>query len=200
MKGLTYLPTLGSKKKDDIDFFKNRLFKVPQEFSNRNKQVLKETFTKVKDKCKVILEIGVARNGKDSSTYTFLELKNENCHYVGVDLQDKTFLKEEGVSNVHTLLLNSSNKKEVMAYVYKITGAYTIDFLFIDGWHSVTQVLKDWSYIEYLSENGVVMLHDTNIHPGPVELLKAINTTIYKVDQYFIDRKDDWGITRITKI
>jgi len=44
----------------------------------------------------------------------------------------------------------------------------TIDFLFIDGWHSVNQRLADWRYVERLSPGGVVVMHDTNVHPGPV--------------------------------
>ncbi len=69
-----------------------------------------------------------------------------------------------------------------------------IDFLFIDGWHSINMVINDWLYTEKLSKNGIVGFHDTNRHPGPFYVFEAIDENLYYKYKYF-EELEDWGIS-----
>ena len=59
------------------------------EMSECNKERLRESFLKVKDHAKAILEIGVCKNAENSSAYIFFDAKNTETIYIGVDLLDK---------------------------------------------------------------------------------------------------------------
>lgn len=195
--GLKYKPSLGSEEKNNSDGpIKPR--KVLQSFSDNDHVVLKSVLLSIKDTCNFILEVGIARRGKKSSTYTLLDNKKGQCIYLGIDLRPDTFLSNY-TTNVYTLQTNSSNIKQICDYIKKISGRMVIDFLHIDGWHSINQILDDWRFAEFVSDNGVIILHDTNIHPGPVELVKAIDKEIFFAEKYFENRKDDWGITVVRK-
>ncbi len=122
---------------------------------------------------RVFVEIGVCRNGSQSSTHTIIKNLPENGIYLGVDIEDKSFL-DDG-KRIFTIKTSSSNYQKV---VNKLTslGVTLIDFLFIDGWHSINQVLDDWEYVNGLSLHGVVAFHDTTHHPGPYYFINNLNT------------------------
>jgi predicted O-methyltransferase YrrM len=81
-----------------------------------------------------------------------------------------------------------------MSKVFEL-GHNEIDVLFIDGDHSVNQVVKEWAgYVPYLSNNGVVIFHDTTVHPGPAVVYDAIDEAYFDKRRYFADRIDDWGV------
>lgn len=195
--GLKYKPSLGSGEKNDSDG-RTEPRKISQHFSDNDHAVLKSALLSIKDTCNFILEVGIARKGRKSSTYTLLDNKRDQCIYLGVDLRAGTFLLNY-TTNVYTLQTNSSNIEQICDYIKEISGRMVVDFLHIDGWHSVNQILDDWRFAEFVSDNGVIVLHDTNVHPGPVELVKAIDREIFFVEKYFEDRKDDWGITVVRK-
>lgn len=160
------------------------------EFSLCNRNALIEQFLSIRDSCKSILEIGVCRNGVDSSTFCFLNNKNPETVYVGIDLEDKSFLKSFG-KNVFTIknsswdLINNIN-------TIKGFGITEFDFIFIDGDHSINSVLKDWEYTSMLSDRGIVGFHDTSGHYGPYEFIKALDTEKWDVIQNVCP--DDYGI------
>jgi hypothetical protein len=160
------------------------------EFSNCNRNSLLEYFLKVRDNCKAILEIGVCRNAQDSSTYVFLNNKLDTTSYVGIDLDDKSFLNDE-FKKIYTLRANSSDVDKNMEYCTSI-GVNGFDFIFIDGWHSVNQVLQDWEYTRYLSKHGIVGFHDTSAHPGPKKFMQGINRMKWHVVPNTCTK--DWGI------
>lgn len=144
------------------------------EFSDRNREELTKHFMKIKDNCEAILEIGVCRNNDRSSTYSFLNNKNDDTVYIGIDIQDKSFLNNEE-KNIHTMKVNSSNFQDVINFA-KSKGVEKFDFIFIDGWHSINQVIDDWRYTELLSEGGIVGFHDVTRHPGPFYFFENLNT------------------------
>jgi hypothetical protein len=164
------------------------------EFSKCNQASLLEFFLKIKNNCKSILEIGVCRNKSKSSTYVFLDNKLEETYYFGIDLKDKSFLHKYG-KNIFTIQSNSSNIEQNMDYINK-QGINTFDFIFIDGWHSINQILIDWEYTKYLNNNGIVALHDINHHPGPKSFIESINQ-----DKWYVDLRcsKDWGIGFLIK-
>jgi hypothetical protein len=171
-----------------------------KEFSMCNQAALTEEFSKVKDQTKVIVEIGVSRvtynqTYDQTSTSIFLRHKNPETIYLGIDIDDKTFL--QGLErNVFTLQSKSEYYERVKAKLdsLKITQ---IDFLFIDGWHSINQVIDELWYIDFMKPGGVIGFHDTNYHPGSSRIIKNLNPNIFEVKQ-LCQQQDDWGITFAT--
>jgi len=147
----------------------------------------------------VIVEIGVARLETSKYEYTstreFLNHKSPDCIYVGIDVEDRSFIRSYA-PNVYTLQIDSTKTDEAFGYL-KNLGVEKIDFLFIDGWHSINNVISEFEYADLLSENGVIGLHDTNLHPGPRFAVENINRKKWNVHQYC---PDDWGITFLTRV
>lgn len=166
------------------------------EFSDCNRTSLLKSFDKVKENAKAILEIGVCRNGSDSSTYVFLNNKKDDTVYLGVDLESKDSLNNKE-KNIFTLKCDSSETPRIMFYANQL-GIQKFDYIFIDGWHSINQCIRDWKFVEYLAEGGVVGLHDTNRHPGPVAIIKNINLEKWQVEECCTDPSDN-GIAFLMK-
>jgi predicted O-methyltransferase YrrM len=78
-------------------------------------------------------------------------------------------------------------------------GVDKFDFIFIDGWHSVNQVLDDWKFTEFLADGGVVGFHDTNVHPGPMLFIDHLNTEKYNVEKCCTTWLTDYGISFVTR-
>jgi cephalosporin hydroxylase len=171
----------------------------PTEFSEDDQIILLEHFSKIiskKDQI-VIVEIGVCRNDyHKTSTSIFIDHKRDGDIYLGIDIEDKSYLNNRE-KNVYTLKTPSENI-EYVSQVLNILGVNNIDVLMIDGWHSINQVYKEWEYTRWLSNDGIVVFHDTNAHPGPYFIAQSIDTDVYEVKKYLNDVVD-WGITVATK-
>lgn len=183
--------------KDWINTFPNPFELVGnKEFSVCNQAALTNEFAKIKDQTKVIVEIGVSRitynqSYDQTSTSIFLNYKRPDTLYLGIDVDDKTFLQGLG-RNIFTLQSKSENYEVIKAKLdaLKITQ---IDFLFVDGWHSINQVIDELWYVDFMKPGGVIGFHDTNYHPGPSQIIKNLNPDIFEVTQY-CEQQDDWGI------
>lgn len=162
---------------------------LSEEFSSCNREVLIEKFLKIKEQSRAILEIGVCRNAEKSSTYCFLDNKLNETAYVGIDLQDKSFLNN-AEKRIHTICGNSSDVDQHIKTM-ESWGITELDFIFIDGWHSINQVLTDWEYTKILSPRGIVAFHDTNEHPGPHMFIRNLNTDVWEIELHC---PTDWGI------
>lgn len=153
-----------------------------------------------------IVEIGVNRQSANvdpewcvsdlTSTHAFLSGKRPQDVYLGIDIEDKSYLDQPD-RNIHTLRCDSADADKVRGAL-RALGVEHIDVLFIDGWHSVGQVLKEWAYTDMLRTGGVVLMHDTNAHPGPYFLLEMIDGSAYDVKKYFWDIVD-WGMGAAVK-
>jgi hypothetical protein len=179
---------------DDSDW--PTTFEPPVECSDANISVMMHYFGMIRSDCKSILEIGVGNNNEHSFTKLLLDNKLTSTKYFGIDIKDKSEINDDK-NNVFTLLADSSNIFEVLSFT-KSHGVEVFDFIFVDSWASINQVLNDWRYVDFLSDDGIIAFHDTNFHPGPTELVKNL-----KVDKYEIykkcEEKTDWGITFVTK-
>lgn len=162
------------------------------EVTHADRVALLEQFNRIKDRCHAILEIGVNRNGGDSFTQVFLANKLPDTFYLGVDLDDKSFLNNPA-NRIFTIAENSSNIDVVMEYA-KHVGIDGFDFIFIDGNHCTNQVLRDWEYTRYLRLGGIVGMHDTAYHSGPSAFMQNMNTDIWCVVPNAITYPDDYGI------
>lgn len=73
-------------------------------------------------------------------------------------------------SNYHYLWNSDSSSQDTWSKVTSLLGDTAIDFLFIDGDHSVEGVLKDWNHYSHLvRKGGAIALHDICIHRPPTE-------------------------------
>lgn len=136
-----------------------------------------------------IMEIGVSRNTR-SFTDALLNNKPDTIPYLGVDIDWKTHLDNKD-KNIYTIKADSKDQDRIRAYAKEI-GLSQISILFIDGWHSLNMVINDWKYSDLLSDNGIVIFHDTNYHP-PVVFVEYIDSNMYDVIKYCTE-EDDYGL------
>lgn len=167
-----------------------------QTMSECNISNLQQHFARVRDTARCILEIGVDCNltpTEMTSTRTFLDNKLPSTVYVGVDLDDKSYLNNAD-KNTYTIQTSSSNIEQVWQFVESL-GITQIDFLFIDGWHSINQCLIEWEYTRWLSPNGIVAWHDTASHPGPFLFTHNLDMRKWHVISNSCDLHDnDYGM------
>jgi hypothetical protein len=149
------------------------------EFTQANHDALQQAIDKCKSPPKYFMEIGVCRNGHHSSTHTILKNVPEGGIYLGVDIADKSFLNNES-KGIHTIQTSSSNYDLVVDRL-KSLGVDKLDFLFIDGWHSINQVLMDWEFSRIVSDGGVIAFHDTTSHPGPYYFINNLDRNKWEV-------------------
>ena len=166
---------------------------VIEEFGECNHNALSAAIAECGGKFRYALEIGVCRNQDRSSTHTIIRhLKNTtDSIYLGVDLDDKSFLDNKELG-VHTIRENSSNYDVI---VNKLTslGVEELDFILIDGWHSINQVLLDWEYTRLLRKGGVVAFHDVTSHPGPFFFVRNIDQRKWRVVQNLCPMDNGFG-------
>jgi len=155
-------------------------------------EIARDKFLSVRDHTRSILEIGVNQFG---FTRTWLDNKHKGTTYVGIDVEDRSYLHNP--SKLTWIIKNSSsNVEENISEINKL-GIKDFDFIYIDGWHSINQVLLDWEYTEFLAPGGIVGFHDTNYHPGPKLFVTALDRDKWEIEDY--SPKTDWGVVFVRK-
>lgn len=175
---------------DDVDNGPPHPLGNHQEITDCNRYNLLSQFLKVRDNAKSILEIGVGRNEDKSFVHVFTKHKKKETVYIGLDIEDRSFLRDQE-NNIHTIQNNSSHYLENVN-IFNQIGVNQFDFIFIDGWHSINQVLIDWEYTNLLSDGGIVGFHDTTCHPGPSAFVNALDRGKWEVIENCCP--EDWGI------
>jgi len=172
---------------DDLDypfgFLSNYSKKPSQEFTECNHDSLSKAMYSCGNQLKYAMEIGVCRNSEKSSTHTILNnlARTKDSIYLGVDLEDKSFLDNPD-RGVYTIKESSSNFDTISKRMKEL-NIKELDFIHIDGWHSINQVLMDWEYTKYLRKGGVVAFHDVTAHPGPFFFIRNTNSEKWEVHQ-----------------
>jgi hypothetical protein len=156
-------------------------------------ELARQKFMSIRDNVTSILEIGVNQYG---FTRTWLDNKGANTTYVGIDIGDRSYLNDPA-KLTWTIEDTSSNYAENVAK-FNNFGVTEFDFIYIDGWHSINQVLADWEYTNLLKPGGVVGFHDTNYHPGPKLFIMALDRDKWEVED--ISPKTDWGVVFVRKL
>lgn len=224
--GLKYRPSLEPEISDDADTFSEfmgrkrgvlvelkkiydkdieavflRGEKIPVEglsFPRRDREIIKREIDNLGDSLICAVEIGVTNSQYEvSSAKIVIDNMPKGAKYIGIDKVDRSS-KLKGNSNVYFLRTDSSDIETVREYLDKLE-VDSIDYLFIDGKHSVNQVVDDWRYAELVQDNGVILLHDTTLHPGPYTLFDAIDESIFEKEKYFVNVKESYGISVIRK-
>lgn len=160
------------------------------EVTDCNRENLLQQFNKVRENAKAILEIGIGRNADQSFAYVFFNNKKKDTFYVGIDIEDRSFLNNPQ-ENIYTIVGDSSDY-EKNSVLFKAIGVQKFDFIFIDGWHSINQVLKDWEYTNLLADGGIVGFHDTTCHPGPYNFITNLDPEKWDVIENACP--EDWGV------
>jgi predicted O-methyltransferase YrrM len=179
--------------KDDEDWDSDIPMKSFTVVSQCNRDSLLNYFSKLKD-CKAILEIGV-NDYEGCLSRVLIDNKNDETKYLGVDINPVPFT--DAHKNQFGIQTDSANIDEIMSYANKI-GITNFDLIFIDGWHSVNQVLKEWRFTEFLNTDGIVVFHDTNYHPGPKLFIDALDSSKFNIIKC-CQVEDDYGIAFVTK-
>ena len=188
--GLKYVPSIEPQYSDDADYIFGK--PVDAEVTPRDLKKLEEVVLEQKQACKLIVEIGVCRNGENSFTHVLLRHKRDDTVYLGIDTDEKSFL-DDTKRNIHTLRTDSRNQDLVRGRIRELGGGHEIGILFIDGWHSVNMVVNDWKYADLIAADGIVVMHDTNCHPGPACVFDAVEERLFEKGKFFVEERD-WGM------
>ena len=174
---------------DYLDFHDGRITTPPgwawppKEVMEDNRVALLQRFMRVKENCPAILEIGVSRESNDNVTTTeiFLTNKKDSTVYIGIDIDDKSYL-DDPAKSIYTIRADSAVVEENIDKV-KSLGVSQFGFIFIDGWHSINHVLFEWEYSRLLAPGGIIGFHDTTQHPGPYYFIRALRRDKWHVEE-----------------
>jgi hypothetical protein len=187
--GLKFLPSLEPHCDNDQDMPYSGWTGYP-EITDCNLEACRSVMQELGDSCSAIMEIGVNRNGESSMSQVFMNMKPDDCVYVGVDINDKSDLNDAS-KNIYTLQCNSHEQDTVRAFLAG-KGVTKLDLLMIDGWHSINSTINDWLYADLLSDHGIVLVHDINTHPGDIALCEAVDELVF--EKHLLCPGHDYGI------
>ena len=180
--GLRFFPNLEPDCSNDQDSPAFGNVNSP-EITDDNRKLIRMVMQELGDNLHAIVEIGVNRNSEMSMSQILIHERPKGSFYLGIDLEDKSELNDI-TANTHTLMCNSHDQTTVREFLSS-KGIQKIDLLFIDGWHSVNSSVNDWRYADLLSSHGIVLMHDTNSHPGPIALFEAIDGEKFNKERHF---------------
>ena len=195
MNDFIAIPSIGN---DDIDAFPDQVFgKI--EFSHCNRAILLGCLNYIKTvfpESNTVVEIGVDRDRTNphTSSKTILNNTTNKSFLLFIDIEDRSYISDYRDETAF-LQMDSSDISKGFKFLQE-RKIDKIDLLFIDGWHSVRQVYLEWAWTEKLSDLGLVLLHDTNYHPGPKEVISKLNPNKW-VFKYLCMNSEDNGIALV---
>ena len=190
IQGLRYFPDLEPQVDNDQDeppFGWTGL----QEISDGNREIVRQAVEHLGANLTSAMEIGVDRSNAASMSRIIMEGRPAGSFYLGVDINDKSYLNN-AEANTWTLQCNSHDQTTIRDFL-SLRGITQLDLLFIDGWHSVNTCVNDWRYTDLIRPGGIVLLHDSNSHPGCAALFDAVDDTVYDKARYCTE-DTDFGI------
>ena len=195
--GLKWFPNLEPAVSNDRDGPVDvHWHELPQiEVSDCNLAVVTAVVRELGTDLQAALEIGVNRNGDRSMSRVIMDHRPPGSLYLGIDIEDKSYLNDP-TANTWTMQCSSSNRADILDRMREL-GHGLLDLIVIDGWHSVNQCVDDWQFVQRLSDHGVVILHDTNWHPGCIALFEAVDEALWIKTRLCID--NDFGIATFRK-
>lgn len=165
------------------------------EITDCNRYNLLNEFNKIRDTAKTILEIGVGVN-EESLSSVLIRNKKKDTVYVGLDIEDRSFLRDPE-KNIHTIQNDSSRYDENVNIIKSYFNIEKFDVILIDGLHTINQILMDWEYTNLLSNDGIVIFRGTTCNPGPKIFIDYIDRNKWKITENKCPK--DYGISFIKK-
>ena len=133
------------------------------------------------------MEIGTASGYTASSTETIINNKTQNSLFYTIDIDERVLPVAGVYGNIFIIQSDSTGDR-----VKELLQDKRIDILFIDGDHSIDRVFAEYEfYLPYMKDDGIIVLHDTTMHPGPLLLMEAIDPNVFKTEFFC---SDDYGI------
>jgi len=144
-------------------------------FFSKTKRYLNIFFLIIKSKPKSILEIGVYRGIRSSEMIQLAKIFNKKIDFYGFDLFENINLKKKkeelskypcSIKMIYEYLKNVSTNINLYKGNTKNTlknnlNNKKIDFIFIDGGHSIKTIINDWkNCIKFLNKETVVIFDD----------------------------------------
>jgi len=195
VQGLKYFPSLEPDVSNDQDAPIGNYWISQLEVSDANLDVVRSVVQALGTNLLAALEIGVNRNGDRSMSRVIMDERPKGSFYFGVDIEDKSYLDNES-ENTYTIRTSSADRALILDRMRQL-GVGLLDLIMIDGWHSVNMCVNDWQFTERLTDHGVVILHDTNTHPGCVALFEAVDENLWIKQRFCLE--DDFGIATFRK-
>lgn len=199
IKGLKGIPTFKNSDWNSLDAFPgNSLFPYDWiirniggngQFSTNNAQKVIEVL-KSKPQAELIVEIGTSCSScvVGGSTEIFAKNKNSKAAFYSIDI----VAHNPGIDREKYKNINFVQSKSVDQKIKGVIGDRLIDILFIDGDHSLQVVFEEYQfYLPIMKKDGIILLHDTTLHPGPFLLMEAIDENTYKKEVFF---EEDYGL------
>lgn len=157
------------------------------QFSDNNRAVL-TNIIKSRANPDLFVEIGTAISWEKSSTETFIKCKSEDTTFYTIDIIYRECPEKDlNLKNTHFIKSPSVDES-----IKSRIGSHKIDILFIDGDHSVDMVFKEYSfYLPHMKKDGIIVLHDITVHPGPFLFMEAVDENVYRKE---ILHEDDLGL------
>lgn len=171
---------------------------VPAEVSLMDLLRLYDFFKKSVPENGLIVEIGVWRdpNSQYTSTKLFLDNRPKDTEYLGIDIEPRPHVLQYGKEKTYMLQTDSANTKTIKDSIQNIIKKQ-IDFLFIDGLHTIDQVGKELALIDLVKKGGVIGFHDIACHCGPSAWIDTFDPALFEIYKFY--RDDDWGVGFIVK-
>lgn len=144
------------------------------QFSDNNKQILIDLIQN-KPNATLFVEIGTATCFEGSSTDTFIRNKKDETTFVTIDITKRS---SETLNKPNVIYaVGDSTDPNIKSFF----DDEKIDLLFIDGDHSVDTVFKEYQfYLPLMKKDGIIVLHDTTMHPGPYLFMQAIDENVFR--------------------
>lgn len=199
IKGLKSIPTFKKSEWNGLDALTgNSLFPFDWiirnvdgngQFSLKNAQKTIEIL-KSKPQAELIVEIGTSCSSCviGGSTEVFAKNKNSEAAFYSIDI----VAHNPGIDRQKYKNIEFVQSKSVDQKIKGILGDRLIDILFIDGDHSLQVVFEEYQfYLPLMKKDGIILLHDTTLHPGPFLLMEAIDESVFKKEVLF---EEDYGL------
>ncbi len=159
-----------------IYYFTCFVFYILKYFFSNTQRYLNIVYLIFRNKPKSILEIGVYKGTRSLEMIKTSLIFNSKINYYGFDLFEKFY---ENKSILHDELSKQPYKKSTIKFKLKnlskckLYAGFTnktlkefvktkkkIDFIFIDGGHSIRTIKNDWKYVQMLLHKKSIVLFD----------------------------------------
>jgi len=199
IKGLKGIPTFKDSTWNSLDALTGNLnfpynwiisnISGNGQFSESNAKKTIEIL-KSKPQAELIVEIGTSCGScvERGSTDIISKNKNADAYFYSIDI----VAHNPGIDRQKYKNIEFVQSKSVDQKIKGILGNRLIDVLFIDGDHSLQVVFEEYQfYLPLMKKDGIILVHDTTLHPGPFLLMEAVNENTFKKEVFF---EEDYGL------